>query len=91
MDRKLQRHRADSLRQHGFLVVKVIAENVVTCFLGGHGVGARSHARHEPHLCSPKFSLEYALNKNGVGKTSYFRAKCVTLSKTEGRYVQSYY
>jgi len=23
MDRKLQRHRADSLRQHGFLVVKI--------------------------------------------------------------------
>jgi len=26
MDRKLQRHRADSLRQHGFLVIIIIRQ-----------------------------------------------------------------
>jgi len=30
MDRKLQRHRADSLRQHGFLVVQVTPRRIVT-------------------------------------------------------------
>ena len=28
MDRKLQRHRADSLRQHGFLVLKCCSINI---------------------------------------------------------------
>jgi len=32
------------------LIVKVIVENVVTCFLGGHGVVLRTTEFHEDRL-----------------------------------------
>jgi len=41
MDRKLQRHRADSLRQHGFLVISVIKIQINRQQLSSFGRNSR--------------------------------------------------